>query len=173
MDGGGDLNDLLADNGDIIGDLNATLNIDGLVDGVDLGLGLDNGGTNRLGATENSGDLDGEMGGGGLVDGGGVAGDEAGLAEMNLLGDNGGGLVDGGHTLSLGVNGVGCGEGDGGSGMSHSNGGGGSSQGSGSIAKVTCVAKMTGIAESGGGSYQGSGRGAISAGKNTKCDLKE
>lgn len=173
MDGSGHLNDLLTDNGDIIGDLNTTFNIDGLVHGVDLGLGLNNGGTNGLGATENSGDLDGEMGGGGLVDGGGVAGDIAGLSEMNLLGYNGGGLVDGGHTCSLGINGVGGGEGDGSSSVSNSNGGGGSSQGSGGIAKVTSVAEVTGItevAQSGGGSYQGSGRGAIGAGKNTKCN---
>merc|ERR1719468_404800 len=168
--------------GNVIGGLNTTFNIDRLVHGVDLGLGLNDGGTNGLGATENSGDLDGEMGGGGLVDGGGVAGDIVGLSEMNLLGYNGSGLVDGGHTCSLGVNGVGGGEGDGSSGMGNSNGGGGvsnsnggsgSSQGSGGIAKVTGIAKMTGISEvaqSGGGSYQRSGRGAIGAGKNTKCN---
>ncbi len=169
MDGSGNLNDLLTDNGDIIGDLNTTLNIDGLVHGVDLGLGLDNGGTNGLGATENSRDLDGEMGGRGLVDGGGVAGDIAGLSEMNLLGYNGSGLVDGSHTFSLGVNGVGGGESDGSSGVSNSNGGGGSSQGSGGIAKVTGV---TEVAQSGGVSCQRSCRGAIGAGKNTKCNLK-
>ncbi len=184
MDGGGHLNDLLSVKGGVIGDLNTTFNIDGLVHGVDLGLGLNDGGTNGLGATKNSGDLDGEMGGGGLVDGGGVAGDIVGLSEMNLLGYNGSRLVDGGHTCSLGVNGVGGGEGDGSSGMGNSNGGGGvsnsnggsgSSQGSGGITKVTGIAKMTGISEvaqSGGGSYQRSGRGAIGAGKNTKCNLK-
>merc|ERR1712133_337839 len=112
MDGVGDLNDLLLVDRNVIGNLNTSLNIDRLVDGVDLGLGLDNGGVDSLGSLEDGGDLDGEMGGGGLVDGGVVSGNVAGLAIVHLLGDNRGGLVNGGHTLSLGVNRVGGGQGD-------------------------------------------------------------
>merc|ERR1719471_1170372 len=59
-----------------------------------------------LSSLEDSWDSDGEMGGGGLVDLGGVSGDVAGLAVVNLLGDNGSGLVNGGDTGALSMGGV-------------------------------------------------------------------
>merc|ERR1712123_268430 len=46
------------------------------------------------------------MGGGWLVDPGGISGHIAGLSKVHLLGDNWGGLVDGGHSSSLGGGGV-------------------------------------------------------------------
>jgi len=85
MDRGGDLNDLLLVDRDIIGDLNTSLNIDRLVYGVDLDLFLDDGSTNSLGATEDGGHLDGEMGGGWLVDGGSITRNVAGLSKVHLL----------------------------------------------------------------------------------------
>merc|ERR1719420_761730 len=91
VDGGGHLDDLLLDNGDVIGDLHTPLDVHGLVDGVDLGLLVDDGGGHGLATAEDGGHLDGEVGGGGLVDGGGVAGDVVGGAIVDLLGDNGGG----------------------------------------------------------------------------------
>merc|ERR1719490_625969 len=66
---------------------------DGLLDVVDLGLGLDNGGVVGLGSLEDGGDSDGQMGGGGLQDRGGVSGHVVGCAVMNLLVDGGGGGV--------------------------------------------------------------------------------
>lgn len=107
MDGGRHLHDVLLVDGDVIGDLNATLNQDGVLDLVDLNLLLDDGGVVSNGSLQDSGDRDGKMRGGGLEDSGGVAGDEAGLAEVDLLGDHGGGLVHGGHTGSLGGSGEG------------------------------------------------------------------
>merc|ERR550517_1383451 len=107
MDGGGHLHDVLLVDGDVIGDLNTPLNQDGVLDLVDLNLLLDDGSVVGNGSLEDSGDRDGKMRGGGLEDPGGVAGDEAGLAEVHLLGDHGGGLVHGGDTGSLGGGGVG------------------------------------------------------------------
>ena len=107
VDGGGDLHDVLLVDRHIIGDLNATLDQDGVLDLVDLNLLLDDGGVVGNGSLEDSGDRDGKMRGGGLEDPGGVAGDEAGLAKVHLLGHHGGGLVDGGHTLGLGGGGEG------------------------------------------------------------------
>ena len=170
MDGGGDLNNLLGVEGGIIRDLDTSLNIDGLVDSVDLGLGLDNGGTDRLATTENSGDLDGKMRGGGLVDGGSVSRDIAGLAQVNLLGDDGGGLVDGGHTLSLGVNRVGSGQGNGsggdGSYWSSGDNTGGMAKKTRSIDSGTVVGEETSMVT---GKELGS---SIGAGDNAKCNLK-
>merc|ERR1719315_677458 len=96
MDGGGDLDDVLLVDGDIIGDLD---------------LLLDDGGVVGDGAPEDGGHGDGEVGGGGLQDPGGVPGDEAGLSVVNLLGDHGGGLVHGGHALGLGGGDIGGGGG--------------------------------------------------------------
>merc|ERR550517_759291 len=107
MDGGGHLHDVLLVDGHVIGDLNATLNQDGVLDLVDLNLLLDDGGVVSNGSLQESGDRDGKMRGGGLEDPGGVAGDEAGLAEVHLLGDHRGGLVHGGDTGALGGGGVG------------------------------------------------------------------
>jgi hypothetical protein len=107
MDRGGHLDDVLLVDGDVIGDINATLNQDGVLDLVDLNLLLDDGGVVSNGSPQDSGDRDGKMRGGGLEDPGGVAGDEAGLAEVHLLGDHGGGLVHGGDTGCLGGGGEG------------------------------------------------------------------
>jgi len=107
MDGGGDLDDVLLVDGHVIGDLNATLDQDGVLDLVDLNLLLDDGGVVSNGSPQDSGDRDGKMRGGGLEDPGGVAGDKAGLTEVDLLGDHGGGLVDGGDTGGLGGGGEG------------------------------------------------------------------
>ena len=132
VDGGGDLHDLLGVVGGVIGDLDPPLDVHGLVDGVDLGLGLDNGSGDGLGSFEDGRDLDGKMRGGGLVDGGGVSGHVGGLTIVDLLGHNGGGLVDAGHTLGLGVGGVGGGHGNGGSGGNSNRCGVRDGQGSGS-----------------------------------------
>jgi len=107
MDGGGHLHDVLLVDGDVIGDLNAPLNQDGVLDLVDLNLLLDDGGVVGNGSLQDGGDRDGKMRGGGLEDPGGVAGDEAGLSEVHLLGDHGGGLVHGSDTLGLGGGGEG------------------------------------------------------------------
>merc|ERR1719483_741890 len=106
-DGGGHMDDVLLVDGHVIGDLNATLDQDGVLDLVDLNLLLDDGGVVSNGSPQDSGDRDGKMRGGGLEDPGGVAGDEAGLTEVDLLGDHGGGLVDGGDTGGLGGGGEG------------------------------------------------------------------
>jgi len=105
MDGGWDLDDLLGVEGSIIGGINLALNKDWALDVVDFSLGLDNGGVDSLGSLEDSWDSDGKMGGGWLVDLGGVSGHIAGLAEVHLLGDHRGGLVDGGDSSTL----CGCG----------------------------------------------------------------
>merc|ERR1719447_1084424 len=83
------------------------LDQDGVLDLVDLNLLLDDGGVVSNGSLQDSGDRDGKMRGGGLGDPGGVAGDEAGLTKVHLLGDHGGGLVHGGDTFGLGGGGVG------------------------------------------------------------------
>merc|ERR550519_2998288 len=119
MDGGGNLDDLLLVDGHIIRDLNTTLNIDGLVDGVHLSLGLDDGSVDRVGSLQVGAHADGQEGGGGLVDVGVVSGNVAGLSVVDLLGDDGSGLVEGGHTGGLGLSGVGGGHGDSGGGNSH------------------------------------------------------
>jgi len=106
MDGGWDLDDLLGVEGSIIGGINLALNKDWALDVVDLSLGLDNGGVDSLGSLEDSWDSNGKMGGGWLVDLGGVSGHIAGLAEVHLLGDHRGGLVDGGDSSTLGCCGV-------------------------------------------------------------------
>ena len=107
VDGGGHLHDVLLVHRHVVGHLNATLNKDGVLHLVHLNLLLDDGGVVGDGSFEHGGDRDGEMGGGGLEDPGGVAGDEAGLAKVHLLGHHGGGLVDGGHALGLGGGGEG------------------------------------------------------------------
>lgn len=101
MDSDGHLTDLLLDDGDIIGDMDLPLNVDGLVDNVGLLHGLDKGSVLLDGSAEDGRDLDGEHGGGRLDDVDGLARDELGLAEMELLGDNGGLLMDGGGGGSL------------------------------------------------------------------------
>jgi len=112
MHGSGHLDDVLLVDRHVIGHLNTSLNIDGLVDGVDLGLSLDNGSVDRLGVPQVGADADGQEGGGGLVDVGGVSGHVAGLAVVHLLGDHRGGLGIGGHTSSLGLGGIGGGQAD-------------------------------------------------------------
>ena len=107
MDGDRNLDDVILVEWGIIGDGNLALNKDGSLDIVDLNLLVDDGSIDSLCSLEDGWDLDGEMGGGGLEDPGGVAGDEAGLAKVHLLGHHGGGLVDGGHTLGLGGGGEG------------------------------------------------------------------
>ena len=107
VDGGGHLHDVLLVLRHVVGHLNATLNKDGVLHLVHLDLLLDDGGVVGDGSLEHGGDRDGKMGGGGLEDPGGVAGDKAGLAKVHLLGHHGGGLVDGGHALGLGGGGEG------------------------------------------------------------------
>merc|ERR1712106_1044843 len=106
MDGGWDLDDLLGVEGSIIRGINLALNEDGILDIVDFSLCLDNGGVDSVGSSEDSWDSDGKMGGGWLVDPGGISGHIAGLSKVHLLGDNWSGLVDGGHSSSLGGGGV-------------------------------------------------------------------
>merc|ERR1711892_388412 len=101
MDGGWDLNDPLGVEGSIKRGINLALNEDGILDIVDFSLGVDS-----VGSPEDSWDSDGKMGGGWLVDPGGISGHIAGLSKEHLLGYNWGGLVDGGHSSSLGGGGV-------------------------------------------------------------------
>merc|ERR1719331_2841996 len=108
-DGGGDGDGV----GGIIRGVIGLVDKDGLLDVVDLGLGLDNGGVVGLGSLEDGGDSDGQMGGGGLQDPGVVSGHVVGGAEVDLLGDHGGGLVDSSHTLGLAVGHIGGGGGGG------------------------------------------------------------
>jgi hypothetical protein len=107
MDGGGDLDDLLGVEGSVIGSIHTPLDKDGLLDVVDLSHVLDDGGVVCDRSSQDGGDGDGEMRGGGLDDPGFIAGHVAGLSEVDLLGDDRGGLVDSGDALGLGVGGVG------------------------------------------------------------------
>ena len=113
MDGGGHLDDVLLVHGHVVGDVHATLHHHGVLDLVHLNLLLDNGGVVSNGSPKDGGHRDGKMGGGGLQDPAGVAGDKAGLSEVDLLGDDGGGLVHGGDALGLGGGGEGGGGGGG------------------------------------------------------------
>merc|ERR1712123_131695 len=106
MDGGWDLDDLLGVEGSIIRGINLALNEDGILDIMDFSLCLDNGGVDCVGSLKDSWDSDGKMGGGWLVDPGGISGHIAGLSKVHLLGDNWGGLVDGGDSRGLGGSGV-------------------------------------------------------------------
>merc|ERR1719244_440012 len=108
MDWGGDLNDVILVDWDIIGDVNLALNQDRGLDIVDLNLFLDNWGIVGNGSLEDSGDSDGKMRGGGLEDPGVVARDIAGLSKVDLLGDNGGRLVDSGDSGTLSSGGERC-----------------------------------------------------------------
>lgn len=101
VDGGGNLNDVLLVDGDIIGDLNTTLNQDGVLDVVDLNLLLDDGGVVGNRSLQDSGDRDGEMGRGRLQDPGGISRHEVSLSIMNLLGNNWGRLMDRGMAWAL------------------------------------------------------------------------
>jgi hypothetical protein len=101
MDGGWDLDDPLGVEGSIKRGINLALNEDGILDIVDFSLGLDNGGVDSVGSPKDSWDSNGKMGGGWLVDPGGISGHIAGLSKVHLLGDNWGGLVDGGDSSSL------------------------------------------------------------------------
>ena len=93
--------------GSVIGSIVWLVDEDGVLDLVDLLLDRDNGSIDSLCSPEDGGDSDGKVRSGGLQDPGGVSGDIAGLAEVDLLGDDWGGLVDGGDALSLGLDGVG------------------------------------------------------------------
>lgn len=106
VNGGGDLDNVLLVDGDIIRNLNTTFNKDGVLDVVDLNLLLDNGGVVGNGPSEDGGDRDGKMGGGWLMDHGVVSGNKVSGSIVDLLGDNGGRLVNGGDTSSLFVGGV-------------------------------------------------------------------
>merc|ERR1711915_965678 len=66
------------------------------LDIVDLSLGLDNRGIDSLGSLEDSWDSNWKMGGGWLMDLGGISRNIAGLSIVNLLGDNWCGLVSSG-----------------------------------------------------------------------------
>jgi len=101
MDGGWDLDDLLGVEGSVIRGINLALNKDWALDIVDLSLCLDNWGIDGLGSLEDSWDSNGKMGGGWLVDLGGISGHIASLAKVNLLGNNRGGLVDSGYSSTL------------------------------------------------------------------------
>ena len=93
--------------GGVIRSIVRLVDVDWLLDLVNLLHGLHNGGVDSLASPEDGGDGDGKVRGSGLEDPGGVAGDEAGLAKVHLLGHHGGGLVDGGHALGLGGGGEG------------------------------------------------------------------
>merc|ERR550519_1336854 len=164
MDGGGDLDDLLLVDGHIIRDLNTTLNIDGLVDGVHLSLGLDDGSVDRVGSLQVGAHADGQEGGGGLVDVGVVSGNVAGLSVVDLLGDDGSGLVEGGHTGGLGLSGVGGGHGDSGGGNSHGGSVGHSHRGGDGMAGEDMASEGMASDHSGGGSAVGR------ADDECKCD---
>merc|ERR550519_1514508 len=164
LDGGGDLDDLLLVDGHVIGDLNTTLNIDGLVDGVHLSLGLDNRSVDRVGSLQVGAHADGQEGGGGLVDVGVVSGNVAGLSVVDLLGDDGSGLVEGGHTGGLGLSGVGGGHGDSGGGNSHGGSVGHSHRGGDGMAGEGMASEGMASDHSGGGSAVGR------ADDECKCD---
>ena len=166
MDGSGHLNDSLDVLDHIIGDIVGFLNGDGLVNGVDLLLDLDNSGVDGLGALQGGGHGDLEVGDGGFQDLGGVSGDVGGLSQMNLFGDDGSGLVDGSDVGFLSLSHVGGGKRDGGGG---SNGSGmkkrGVSQRSG-MSQRSSMHQRSGIQE-------GGGRGRKSGGKQgRKNELK-
>merc|ERR1712029_397957 len=101
MDWGGDLNNLLGQERSIIRSIIRLLDMDWGLDIVDLSLGLDNRGVDSLGSLEDSWDSNWKMGGGWLVDLGGISGNIAGLSIVNLFGDNWCGLVNGGDSGSL------------------------------------------------------------------------
>ena len=169
MDGDGNLDDVILVKWGIIGDGNLALNKDGSLDIVDLNLLVDDGSVDSLGSLEDSWDLDGEMGGGGLEDPGVVSRDIAALSIVDLLGDNGGRLVDGGGSRSLSNGGV---------------GGGGSGLGIGLVdglhrsvrdEAVSCRGRASAVGHSPGGvgsSKEGGGGGATHAGQHEgKCHL--
>lgn len=113
VDGVGHRDDVVLVDGSVIGDGDLALNQDGGLHVVDLGLLGDDGRVVGNGALQDGGDGDGKMRGGGLKDPGVVAGNVAGLSEVDLLGHDGGGLVDGGDSGSLGGSGVWGGDGRG------------------------------------------------------------
>ena len=160
MDGSGHLNDSLDVLDHIIGDIVGFLNGDGLVNGVDLLLDLDNSGVDGLGALQGGGHGDLEVGDGGFQDLGGVSGDVGGLSQMNLFGDDGSGLVDGSDVGFLSLSHVGGGKRD----------GGGSGNGSGM--KKRGVSQRSGMHQR-SGIQEGGGRGRKSGGKQgRKNELK-
>ena len=166
MDGSGHLNDSLDVLDHIIGDIVGFLNGDGLVNGVDLLLDLDNSGVDGLGALQGGGHGDLEVGDGGFQDLGGVSGDVGGLSQMNLFGDDGSGLVDGSDVGFLSLSHVGGGKRDGGGG------------GNGSGMKKRGVSQRGGMSQRSGmhqrsGIQEGGGRGRKSGGKQgRKNELK-
>ena len=107
--GGGHRDDVLLVHGHVVGHVNTTLHQDRTLHVVHLDLLLDDGGVVGDGSLEDGGHADGKMGGGGLDDPGVVAGDKAGLSQVDLLGDDGGWLVHGGHAGGLAVGGEGGG----------------------------------------------------------------
>jgi hypothetical protein len=142
MDCDGHLNDLLLVDGNIIGNLDTSLDIDGLIDSVDLSLGGDNGRVDMVGTTENSWDSDGEMGCRWLDDAGGMTGHIGSLAVVNLLCHDWLRLNNSGDTGSLGLGGVGGGDHGGNSYWgSMGNSYGSSSQGSSSQAEAEAMAQ--------------------------------
>jgi len=106
MDWGWDLDDLFGVERSIIRGIIRLVDKDGLLDIVDLSLGLDNWGVDGLGSLQDSWDSNWKMWGSGLKDSGVVSGDIAGLSIVNLLGHNWSWLVHSCHTLSLGNCGV-------------------------------------------------------------------
>jgi len=108
MDWGGDLNNLLGQERSVIRSIIRLLDMDWGLDIVDLSLGLDNRGIDSLGSLEDSWDSNWKMGGGWLMDLGGISRNIAGLSIVNLLGDNWCGLVNGGDSGSLMSSGVRC-----------------------------------------------------------------
>jgi len=103
----GNLDDLLGVEGGVIGSVEWLVDEDGVLDLVDLLLHGHNGSVDSLASPQDSWHGDGKVRSGGLQDPGGVPGDVAGLAEVDLLGHDGSGLVDGGDPLSLVGGGVG------------------------------------------------------------------
>merc|ERR1712004_773209 len=149
MDGSGHLNDPLDMFDHVIGNIVGLLNRDGLVNGVDLLLDLDNGSIDGLGALQGGGDGDLEIGDGGFQDLGGVSGDVSGLSQVDLFGDDG----------FLGLSQVGSGKRDGG----WSGNGSGVKEGSG----VSSMSQRSGKSSmsQGSGVQEGGGWGRNSGGK--------
>lgn len=115
MDWGGDLNNLLDRLDDVIGDIDETGHVVGLLDDVGLLLDGHDGGVDLGGAAESAWDGDVQVWDGRLQDFGGVSGDVGGGAQVNLLADDGGCLLDGGDGCADDSGrAVGSGHGDGG-----------------------------------------------------------
>ena len=166
MDGSGHFNDPFDVFDDVIRDIVGLLDMDGLVDGVDLLLDGDDGSADGLGTLQGGGHGDLEVRDGGLQDLGGVAGDVAGLSQVDLFGDDGFGFVDGGHIGFLRLGDVGSGKRDSGGFVDGSGNGSGVQKRSGSMSQRSGMCQGSGVKQRSGSRVQkGGGRGGKSGGK--------